>query len=465
MVELNDLLLKKLKANGQEHLVRYWDRLDRERQSSLLRQIESLDFETLHQARRGGVETDWRGIASRAVPAPAIRLSQQGREELRNKAKNLGIQALRRGEVGAVLVAGGQGTRLGFNGPKGMYPIGPVSGDSLFKIFCQKVLSVGRRHGHAIPLYIMTSPHTHLPTADFLAENNRFGLAEKDVRLFTQGLMPAVGPDSGRILMESTSEMAMSPDGHGGIVSAMSKYDLFEDFVRRNLKQLFYFQVDNPLVRICDEEFLGLSLMHSAEVATQVVAKRHASERVGNVVSVDGRVQIIEYSDLPPEAAQRINPDGTPYFWAGNIAVHIFGVEFLRQASTSDSALPWHVARKKVPAIDDSGNLTNPQEPNALKFERFVFDLLPAAKSSLVMEVDAKSAFAPVKNAPGEPTDSPDTVRAQMIALHRQWLQEAGVFTDERIAVEISPAFADSPEELVGKVERGSRINQPTYFA
>ena len=239
------------------------------------------------------------------------------------------------------------------------------------------------------------------------------------------------------------------------------------DMHTRGVRQLFYCQIDNPLVEMCDPTFLGYHLLASSELSTAVVSKRHSREKVGNVVTVDGRLRILEYSDLNPladEIVERRGPDGTPVFWAGNTAVHVFDVAFLDRMAASGTALPFHVARKAVAHIDATGQRVQPREPNAIKFERFIFDLLPEARQGIVVEVDAQRTFAPVKNAPGEPTDSPDTVRAQMIALHADWLRRAGCEVGEGVAVEISPLFAQNADELAARISPGLTVTAPRYF-
>ncbi len=363
-----------------------------------------------------------------------------------------------------MLVAGGQGTRLGFDHPKGMFPIGPVSGRSLFQIHIEKILAVGRRYGARIPLYLMTSPATHDETVAFLARHDRFGLPEEDLKVFCQGTMPAVDAATGRLLLEAPGRLATSPDGHGGMLAAFARSGCLADARRRRLGQLFYFQVDNPLVEVCSAEHLGYHLLCGSEMSSQVIAKRDPLERVGNVVALDGRLMVIEYSDLPEEAARRRGADGSLAIWAGSIAVHVFDVAFLERMAATAAGLPFHVARKKVAHVDPSGRRVEPRQPNALKFERFIFDLMPSAAGVVVIEVDPARAFGPLKNAPGAERDTPEAVRAQMAALHRGWLRRAGVEVGDDVAVEISPLFALDAEELAGKIPSGTRIAEPTYF-
>jgi UDP-N-acetylglucosamine/UDP-N-acetylgalactosamine diphosphorylase len=275
------------------------------------------------------------------------------------------------------------------------------------------------------------------------------------------------------------------------MLAAMGRSGALDDVERRGIRHLFYFQVDNPLVDICGQEFVGYHLLSDSELSTQVIAKRDPLERVGNVVQVDDRVLEIEYSDLPDDAARRRNADGSLAIWAGSIAVHVIAAALLRrvgsetggadipvcQAKKSErdrqeclshravsAGLPFHVARKKVASIDAAGNRIEPKEPNAIKFERFIFDLMPEAKNAIVVEVDPASAFAPLKNGTGAKEDTPESVRAQMAALHRDWLCRAGGEVADDAAVEISPMHALDADELGSKVRSGTRIVKPTYF-
>jgi UDP-N-acetylglucosamine/UDP-N-acetylgalactosamine diphosphorylase len=457
---------QKAAAHGQGHSFAFWDGLSDDERHTLVGQVQLIDFELIEQLFRNVGNTNrFAALTQNAQPPQAIRLVDKHDQISVDKALAAGEQALRRGEVGAILVAGGQGSRLGFNHPKGMYPIGPVSQASLFQILFEKLLAVGRRYGVAIPIYLMTSSTTHEETADYLQANRNFGLSSENVSLFCQGVMPAVDSASGKILLAGKGEVALSPDGHGGMLAALVRSGGLADIERRGLKHLFYFQVDNPLVEMCDPLFLGHHILAHSEASTLAIAKTDPLERVGNIVQLDGRTQIIEYSDLPAEVAGQRNADSSLCFWAGNTAVHAFAVEFLNRVSPDQLQLPFHIALKKVPYIDGQGCSVEPAEPNAFKFERFIFDLLPAAERAIVVETDARRTFAPVKNPPGAAKDSPDTCRAAMMALHREWLTAAGAKIDSNVPVEVSPLFALDEKELRTKVDSKTIAHRPTYFA
>lgn len=450
---------------GQGHLFAFWDELTSRQQDQLLAEVILANCDRIRGLfESAGQKSNWAELARRAQPPNAARLDSRDTQFSAADAKAAGEQVLREGKIGAILVAGGQGTRLGFNHPKGMYAIGPVSGATLFQILFEKILAVARRYGVEVPLYLMTSDATHVETEDYLKEQRNFGLPPENVRLFCQGVMPAVDATSGKILLADNGHVALSPDGHGGMLAALERTGGLTDIERRGIEHLFYFQVDNPLVQVCDPVFLGHHILARSEMTTLAIAKREPRERVGNVVQIDGRTQTIEYSDFPDDVAGQRNADGSLRFWAGSIAIHVFGARFLRRASGSQTSLPFHVARKKVPFVDEQGRRVDPAQPNALKFERFIFDLMPLAERPLVVEGDPAHVFAPVKNPPGDPCDSVDTCRAAMIHLHRHWLESAGAKITENVPVEISPLLALDADELRAKMKPGTVIDKPTYL-
>lgn len=461
-------LLEQLGPYGQEHLLRFWDELSQLEKMTLAMEIARFDLGMLQSlGREPEASSNWRALVARAEPPAAVRLGATNQFSPA-QARQAGEAALLAGHVGAILVAGGQGTRLGMDHPKGMFPIGPVSRSSLFQILIEKLVAAQRRYGAPIPLFLMTSPATHEETVEFLAAHGNFGLSTKDLIVFSQGTMPAVDCETGRILLASQARPALSPDGHGGVLAALVEARGFEMLRARGIEHLYYFQVDNPLANVCDPEFLGYHLLSQSELSTLAVAKRDPRDRVGNIVSIDGRLQIIEYSefnDLPDELIAGRAAGGSLLLWAGNTAIHAFAVEFLERMSQSAAALPLHRALKKVPYLDDDHQPIEPSSPNAYKFERFIFDLLPQATRAIVVEADERSAFAPVKNAPGELKDTPESVQAQMIALHSAWLRDAGAQLAKNVAVEIRPLFALDSEELREKLQPGLVVSRPTYFA
>ena len=312
-----------------------------------------------------------------------------------------------------ILVAGGLGTRLGFDQPKGMFPLGPLSGGTLFQILLEQLQAVGRRYGVRIPLYVMTSPATDEDTRQFLDEHRWFGLPADDAHIFCQATMWAVDDRFERILLESPGSLFLGPDGHGGMLAALAKSGCLADAQRRGIEHFFYGQIDNPLLQVCDELFLGSHVLAGSEMTTQVVQKRDPLERVGNVVSIDGKVQVIEYSDLPDEFARQTNADGSLKLWAGNLAVHAFDVDFLaRAAQARRTRCRFTVAKKKVPYLDASRQHGRARASRTRSASSGSFSTCCRwPEQALVVEADPAEAFAPVKNSDDEPTDNPRTAQ------------------------------------------------------
>ncbi len=449
-----------LSNHGQEHLLAFWDELTEQQQASLTQQIESIDFEQLTKLHSGDhSESEDDRIDRAALPGNLVTLDSASETQRWAEARELGEQALADGRVGVILVAGGQGTRLGFPHPKGMFPVGPVSGNMLFQVLVEQVIARTRQSGKAIPYYVMTSDATHDETVTCFEQNNHFGLNAKNVHFFKQGNMPAVERDSGKVLLAGKDSIAKSPDGHGGMLQALAEYGLLEQMKTDGIDLLYYHQVDNPTAVVADPTFIGFHLQFESELSVKVVRKTSPTERMGVIVDVDGTLQIIEYSELTPEQAARQDADGNWIFWAGNTAIHIFNRELLERIS--DAGLPFHLAKKNVPHIDSSGASVTPDDPanpNAIKFERFIFDALPLAKNALVVEASREREFNPVKNREG--SDSPETARAAIAAIGRNWLREAGQKVSEDAVIEISPLAAleasdvskQSDDEITGEL-------------
>lgn len=457
--DLTDLLAH----HDQQHLLFGWDRLSAEDREELRRQIAAVDFPKLNLLYRQR-DTSAAGLPPRSEIAPAPVLSAMAPPDV----KRIGEEALRAGQVAALLVAGGQGSRLGFDQPKGMFPIGPVSNASLFRIHAEKVLAVGRRHAAAIPFLIMTSPATHADTLTYFQSENYFGLSPADVIFFKQGAMPAVELETGRVLLERPGRLFLSPNGHGGTLTALAESGVLGDLEARGVRHIFYFQVDNPLVKVCDAGFLGNHIAARSQASSKVVFKDDPGEKVGVFAAVGGRCTAIEYSDLPADMAAERGADGRLRFRAGSPAIHIFDVDFLRDV-TGSNRLPYHIARKKVPHWDfGSDRAVVPTVENALKFELFVFDALPLADRWMLMETNRAEEFAPVKNATGP--DSPQTARAAISRLHAKWLKASGVKVpedetgDPTFPVEISPLYALDEEECAAKPKSLTELLGPAYL-
>ncbi len=460
MIAIPPDLQGRLREHHQEHVLAGWDALTEGERHDLLRQLSALDLEELRRLYAGREATFPLPESERIKPAPIV--TRGGPDDTATRAH--GEEALRKGEVAVLLVAGGQGSRLGFEQPKGMFPVGPVTDKSLFQLHAEKVLALDRRYQVQIPFLIMTSPATDAETRRYFAENRYFGLPADDVWFFVQGTMPALELATGRLLLEKPGRLFLSPDGHGGSLTALADSGLLERLRQRGVRHLFYFQVDNPLVKIADPVFLGHHLSRRSEASSKVVPKLGPTDKLGNIVQVDGRCTIIEYSDLPPELGQETDENGRLRLWSGSPAIHIFDVDFLGRVTHGADRIPFHLARKKVPHVEDA----EPQTENALKFERFIFDVLPLAKRWAVVEADRDEEFAPLKNAEG--ADSPTAVKQALSDLAAKWLESAGIKVPRRadgtcaVALEVSPLFALDAEEFAARVERTTVIDGPRYF-
>lgn len=417
--------------HGQGHLFTFWDRLDSSGRDRLRAEIATIDFPLISRlvdehVRRESAGSDDAGEA-RLTPAPVLSLAEReegGRPSSREiEARACGDEVLRRGEVAAFVVAGGQGTRLGWDGPKGTFPVGPVTSRTLFQYFAEQILALGRRYGAPIPWYVMTSEANDAETRRFFEEHDRFGIAQKNSSIFTQDMMPAVGRD-GKILLDSPSSIVRSPNGHGGSIKALYDSGAIDEMQERGVRWISYFQVDNPLVPVCDPAFIGYHVLAGAEMSAKVVRKASWDEKVGVIGRRDERLSVIEYSDLPEERARETESDGSLRWWAGSIAIHIFSVDFVARLNDHGFRLPFHVARKKIPHIDLAGNAVSPDEEEGLKFETFVFDALGEARGAVTLEVRREDEFSPVKNREGG--DSVDTCRRDLTARNLRWLEAAG---------------------------------------
>ncbi len=460
----HDSLLQLTSEHGQQHLLDHWDQLDSAAQQSLGEQIVAIDFAHLKSLfEKQDDAVSWADLAARADVPSAVTAADFKDPESYNSAYQTGAAALSSGDVAMILTAGGQGSRLGFEHPKGMYPIGPVSNRTLFQIFFEHVMARAGQFETRIPMLIMTSPPTHAETIEYLEANQYFGMATDDVRVFCQGTMPAVDGE-GRVILLDCGEVFASPDGHGGMLGALDGSGCLAEMDARGIKHIFYAQIDNPLVQVCNPALIGCHINAGSEMTSQVVRKREPLQKVGNVVSVDGRTRIIEYSDLPEEFARQTRSDGSLKLWAGSIAVHIFTTDFLKRSAADSGSLPFHRASKKVPFMNPDGVVVQPDAPNATKFERFIFDLLPRADNAIVCEVEPSEGFCAVKNAPPASSETPDHVREAISALHSGWLMSAGADVADKTVVEISPFFAVEPSQVAAKVNPGDSFSGEVFL-
>jgi len=451
-----------LEAHGQSHVLRFYDALLQSQQAALLQQIATIDFDDLDRLIATYVNQKPKAIVPEKLEPPSIvRARPRDDAEVAEHAaaRKRGNELIAAGKVAAFVAAGGQGTRLGYEAPKGCLEATPVVHKALFRLFAEQIMAASKRHRVHIPWYIMTSPENDVATKAHFRQYDFWGFSPKDVVFLTQGTMPAIGMD-GKLLLAKKDSLALSPNGHGGSLLALRQSGSLDDMARRGIEYVSYFQVDNPLVRCVDPLFLGLHDLRGAEMSAKCLPKRDPMEKLGNFCVVDGKVTVIEYSDMPEALVRSCTPDGRLRFSAGSIAIHVLSRSFVERLTAGGRCgLPYHRADKKAPCVDESGNLVKPEAPNAVKLEMFVFDAMPLAKNAVILETLRSEEFSPIKNAGGEdslPTSLYDQVRRWAV-----WLEQAGVKiprdADGQIAaaVEISPLFADSAEELTKKVDRG----------
>jgi len=423
----SDAIRATLAQHGQEHLLRFYDELAADDQDSLLDQIEGIDFVALDRLIdryvRNPVEpAPPEGLA----PAPAYPQEPDNAEHYRRVGRDL----IRAGKVAAFCVAGGQATRLGWNGPKGTFPATVVTGKPLFRVLAEQVTASRDRYGAVIPFYVMSSPLNDAVTRAFMQDNNCFGLRRRNLLVFPQGMLPSIDATTGRLLLADKGTVAMNPDGHGGSLRALAASGAIADMRARGIEHISYVGVDNPLVKVIDPLFLGLHVDapdSSAEISSKMVAKTSPDEKVGVFCRTNGKTIICEYIHLPADLANQRDADGRLQFGAGSIAVHIISVKLVEDLTDGGSfSLPLHAALKTVPYIDpETGERVNHDKPNAIKLESFVFDALPQARSPVILETSRTEEFAPIKNGSGD--DSPATSNQLQSDRAGAWMESHGV--------------------------------------
>lgn len=458
-------LKRKLQVISQSHLIDFLGDLSPDHKSVFFQQIEDFNFQKIPEWVEKYVKNeDSVEIPEHFDPAPSYPPHPKTAEQAEKyaAAAKLGEDLIRQGKVAGFVVAGGQGTRLGFDGPKGDYPISPVKNKTLFQIFSENLLAAAQKYSTAIPLYIMTSPLNYDATVEIFESADFYGLGAENVFIFQQGTLPNFNFD-GKILLAEKDKIASSPDGHGGSLKALYSSGAVADMQKRGVVILSYWQVDNPLVHVIDPLFIGLHVLDQAEMSSKALIKAEPMEKVGNFCRVDGKVTVIEYSDLPDEAVHRQNPDGSLAFELGSIGIHMINVSFIEKLNKhGDFALPFHRAVKKIPYIDENGNRIEPESPNGVKLETFVFDAIPLAKHSVILQTLREEEFAPVKNAAG--VDSAEVTRRMMVDRAAAWLEAAGVKIPRKpdgtpdCILEIAPGFALTPQDLKSKLDHTPEI-------
>jgi len=452
----------KARWSAEFELFEHWADRPEAARKRLLEDLSALDPGVLARLRQALAGAARAPVRRRIDPLPAVPQAEwRGSRE----AVELGEELIASGKAAFLTPAGGQGTRLGWDGPKGCFPISPIRKASLFQIFAEKILAARRRYGVGFRWCIMTSALNHGQTLEFFSAHDFFGLPAEEVTLFQQGLLPSLSPE-GRLLLAPDGGLAQNPTGHGGILQAMASEGLTRSLLQAGVEELFYFQVDNPLVRLPDPQFAGWQRLRGSELSSKVVLKSHPEEPLGMPGLVDGRPGIIEYSDLDPECMRARAPGGDLLFPHGSIAIHLLNTSFAARVALP---LPLHLARKRVRCLVPRSGGSGVEEREAVKFESFIFDAIPLAASPQFLETSREEEFAPLKNASG--ADSIATCAAGMIEQHSRWLETCGLRVPRqggrpRYRVEISPLFAADPKTLQDRLAHTvNSIDEDTLFA
>lgn len=432
-------------THGQGQVFRFWEDLDAQARERLSSQAERIDLPAL---LRGFAATrDTRRRPELAPAAVEATPTNGGNLQRWTDARMRGDALLAEGRVAVMVVAGGQATRLGFAGPKGAFPLGPATDRTLFEQQAQKIRRLRARWGVPIPWYVMTSAATDAATRTHFEQSSHFGLPPEDVVFFRQAMVPSFDFE-GRLMLAAPDRIFESPNGHGGSLTALLDSGALDDMARRGVDTIFYYQVDNPLVEIASPSFLGFHAEGPAEMSCKVLRKRDPEEKVGVVAHLDGRIGVVEYTEIGEEQRGARDAAGELVYWAGNMAVHVLDTAFVRRvAAQADTLLPYHASAKKIPSVDGAGRTQRPEAPNGYKLERFIFDALAATDRVCIVEAMRQEEYSPVKNASG--SDSPETARRDLDARYRRWLRAAQIEPPPpELAIEIDESQADGPEDL-----------------
>jgi UDP-N-acetylglucosamine/UDP-N-acetylgalactosamine diphosphorylase len=430
-------LLELLKNEKQEDIVEHLTTLSVEAQSKLMSRLSQINWSEFHQIYQAPE-------LSHVEAAQVIALEQ--RQIDRSSIEAIGIAAYQKGEVAVLLVAGGEGSRLGLSGPKGCFPFGPISQDSMYKKHAEKVLAISKNTGHDVPFVLMTSPSTHEPTVSFFAEQEFFGLKPSQVRFFQQDTVPTTDL-TGKLLLKAPGELLENPNGHGGSIDGLFNSGTLDWLNQQGIKDLVYLQVDNVLAPAYDTYAIGLRRQNNSDMINKVIKKISPEEKVGALVQVDKKDSIIEYSDLSEEQKTMKTSDNTLLFGWGNVAAHVVSIEFITKLQHDNYTLPFHQAKKVV----EAWNGEDRSKIDGIKRERFFFDIL-ALGNNIGLEISREQEFAPLKNATG--ADSIESSRILASNEHKRWLKECGIDVADHVTVEIRPAFAATVDELKSRIDK-----------
>ena len=393
-----------LKKYNQEHLLNGYDNLDENKQKELIKQIENLDFELINSLYNN-TKKEIKNDIDKITPIDYL-----DKYKLKDKYKyyeNIGKKAIKDKKLAAVTMAGGQGTRLGHNGPKGTFDIGLDSHKSLFELLADSLKEEGKKYGVTIPWFIMTSRENNKDTISFFEKHKFFGFEKnKNIFFFQQGELPMVDTE-GKILIGEDGLIKLAADGHGGIYESLVKNHIIDKMKELGIEWVFIGGVDNCLVKMVDPVLMGIAIDKKVTVACKSVVKANSHEKVGVFCKRNGRPNVIEYSEITDEMAEATDENGELLYGESHILCNLFNVTAIERMGANP--LPYHSAYKKATYIDKDGNLVVPESPNAYKFEAFLFDAFGEVDDMAILRVKREEEFAPVKNADG--VDSPKTAR------------------------------------------------------
>ncbi|KAK7430269.1 UDP-N-acetylglucosamine pyrophosphorylase [Neonectria magnoliae] len=472
-------LKEKYAQVGQEHVFTFYDSLSSTEQATLYEQLSGFDPTHINEITKLALNPPKASeIPDTLEPLPESATASILDSDSQNIDKwyESGLDLISKQQVAVVLMAGGQGTRLGSSAPKGCYDIGLPSKKSLFQIQAERIrkvqeLASKKSSGSSavVPWYVMTSGPTRGPTEKFFKENNYFGLSEENVQIFEQGVLPCISND-GKILLESKGKVAVAPDGNGGIYQALVVSGVLEDMRKRGIQHIHAYCVDNCLVKVADPIFIGFSASLDVDIATKVVRKRNATESVGLILSKNGKPDVVEYSEIDQATAEEVDPKQADIlrFRAANIVNHYYSFRFLDSIPEWADKLPHHVARKKIPTVDlESGESVKPEKPNGIKLEQFVFDVFPmlSIDKFACFEVKREDEFSPLKNARGTGEDDPDTSKLDIMTQGKRWVEAAGAIVvgdKAEKGIEVSPLISYGGEGL--EKVKGKEIIAPAVL-
>ncbi|ORZ39048.1 nucleotide-diphospho-sugar transferase, partial [Catenaria anguillulae PL171] len=458
-----DAIKAKYDAAGQGHVFAFWAKLADPEKLALLQQLSQADPHRVNRIYEKAMQASHIDASTTKIdPLPAsvfLSTANASKDQLA-KFHDAGMAAIKQGKVAVLLMAGGQGTRLGSKDPKGCFNIGLPSAKSLFQLQAERLSRLQTIAGGTLPWYVMVSGPTRKDTVAFFEKHAFFGLNKEHVHFFEQGTLPALDKD-GKIFLESMGKLSVAPDGNGGVYAALETEGILAHMKQHGVEYIHAYCVDNCLVKVADPVFLGYNILNGSEVGAKTVRKTDPKEPVGVVCLRNGKYGVVEYSEIPESVSAAQNADGSLKLSAANIANHFYTRAFLERVKEFEGQLEYHVAHKKIAHVNvASGEQITPSSPNGVKMELFIFDVFPFCKTFSVFEGERRDEFSPLKNKDG--VDSPVTSRRDILDLHRRYLTAAGATLADGVEVEVSPLVSYAGEGL--EAFKGKKFTETTHL-